>query len=95
MADLPLKGIRVIDLGHEWACPHTARFLADFGAEVIKIEHPTRGDDTRQWGPPFAKYQTADKTGPGESAYFLSVRLSYPLLCCSIGITTLLIFILI
>lgn len=47
MADLPLKGIRVIDLGHEWACPHTARFLADFGAEVIKIEYQKRLDFLR------------------------------------------------
>jgi hypothetical protein len=43
-------------------------------AEVIKIEHPTRGDDTRAWGPPFAKYTTdSSKQGPGESAYYLSV----------------------
>ena len=43
-------------------------------AEVIKIEHPTRGDDTRAWGPPFAKYATdSSKQGPGESAYYLSV----------------------
>ncbi|KAL2205507.1 succinyl-CoA:3-ketoacid-coenzyme A transferase 1 mitochondrial precursor [Sarocladium strictum] len=42
-------------------------------AEIIKAEHPTRGDDTRQWGPPFAPY-TDGQTGPGESAYFLSVN---------------------
>ncbi len=47
MTDLPLKGIRIIDLGHEWACPHTARFLADFGAEVIKIEYQKRLDFLR------------------------------------------------
>ena len=43
-------------------------------AEVIKIEHPTRGDDTRAWGPPYAKYtEDSGRDGPGESAYFLSV----------------------
>lgn len=47
MSDPPLMGIRVIDLGHEWACPHTARFLADFGAEVIKIEYLKRLDFLR------------------------------------------------
>jgi succinate--hydroxymethylglutarate CoA-transferase len=46
-----------------------------FRAEVIKIEHPTRGDDTRAWGPPYAKHVTGDKAdGPGESAYYLSVN---------------------
>ncbi|OAX78996.1 hypothetical protein ACJ72_06688, partial [Emergomyces africanus] len=43
-------------------------------AEIIKIEHPVRGDDTRAWGPPFAKYKEGTKTGPGESAYYLSVN---------------------
>lgn len=43
-------------------------------AEVIKIEHPTRGDDTRAWGPPYAKHIKGNKQdSPGESAYFLSV----------------------
>jgi succinate--hydroxymethylglutarate CoA-transferase len=43
-------------------------------AEIIKIEHPTRGDDTRAWGPPYAKYVKGDHAdGPGESAYFLAV----------------------
>lgn len=44
-------------------------------AEIIKVEHPTRGDDTRAWGPPFAEYApNSSKKGPGESAYFLAVR---------------------
>ena len=43
----PLDSIRVIDLGHEWACPHAARFLADFGAEVIKVEYLKRLDFLR------------------------------------------------
>jgi succinate---hydroxymethylglutarate CoA-transferase len=45
-----------------------------YSAEVIKVEHPTRGDDTRAWGPPYAKYTPeSGKEGPGESAYYLSV----------------------
>jgi len=44
-------------------------------AEVIKIEHPVRGDDTRAWGPPYAEYTPeSGKTGPGESAYYLAVN---------------------
>jgi len=47
----------------------------DIRAEVIKIEHPTKGDDTRHWGPPYAKYiEGSGKEGTGESAYFLAVR---------------------
>lgn len=43
-------------------------------AEVIKIEHPTRGDDTRAWGPPFAPYtEESGLKGPGEAAYYLAV----------------------
>lgn len=43
-------------------------------AEIIKIEHPTRGDDTRAWGPPYAAFtESSGMKGPGESAYYLSV----------------------
>lgn len=50
-------------------------WLTYLSAEVIKIEHPTRGDDTRAWGPPYAPYtDPSQHTGPGESAYFLSVN---------------------
>lgn len=46
-------------------------------AEVIKVEHPVRGDDTRAWGPPFAKYKPGSGLeGPGEAAYYLSVSIS-------------------
>lgn len=62
---LPLEGLRVLDLSRVLAGPYATMTLADLGADVIKIEHPERGDDTRGWGPPFVG---------GESAYFLSTN---------------------
>jgi succinate--hydroxymethylglutarate CoA-transferase len=73
-ANLPLAGIRVLDMTRVLAGPYCTQILGDLGAEVIKIEHPTRGDDTRAWGPPYAKYTDGKTQGPGESAYFLSVN---------------------
>jgi formyl-CoA transferase len=61
-----LAGIRVIDLSRVLAGPYCTMILGDLGADVIKIETPGRGDDTRQWGPPFAE--------GGESAYYLCVN---------------------
>jgi len=55
------------------AGPYCTQILGDLGAEVLKIEHPTRGDDTRQWGPPYAPHLDGS-SGPGESAYYLSVN---------------------
>ena len=49
----PLQGKRVIDLTRNVAGPYAAMILAEFGADVIKVETPGRGDDTREWGPPF------------------------------------------
>ncbi|MCJ1451975.1 hypothetical protein MMC28_002315 [Mycoblastus sanguinarius] len=72
---LPLAGTRVLDMTRVLAGPYCTQILGDLGAEVIKIEHPTRGDDTRAWGPPYAKHTKGDQTdSPGESAYFLSVN---------------------
>ncbi|PYO18977.1 MAG: hypothetical protein DMD85_19800, partial [Candidatus Rokuibacteriota bacterium] len=63
-AEPALKGIRVLDLTRVLAGPYCAMLLGDMGAEVIKIEEPGKGDDTRGW-PPFAG---------GESTYFMSVN---------------------
>ncbi|KAH8597492.1 formyl-coenzyme A transferase [Bisporella sp. PMI_857] len=71
---LPLAGIRILDLTRVLAGPYCTQILADLGAEIIKVEHPQRGDDTRAWGPPYAPYKTGTKHGPGESAYFLAVN---------------------
>lgn len=61
----PLRGIRVLDLSRILAGPFCTMMLSDLGADVIKLEPPGSGDETRTWGPPFEK---------GESAYFLSVN---------------------
>ncbi len=64
----PLQGIRVLDLSRILAGPWASQMLADLGAEVIKIERPGSGDDTRSWGPPYMPDQKGDATT--ESAYF-------------------------
>ena len=65
--DKPLAGIRVLDLSRILAGPWCSQHLADMGAEVIKVEHPERGDDTRGWGPPYLE-------GTQEAAYYLSTN---------------------
>ncbi|MBI3402824.1 MAG: CoA transferase [Acidobacteria bacterium] len=61
----PLDGITILDLTRVLSGPYCTMLLADMGARVIKVEQPGKGDDTRAWGPPFLK---------GESAYFLSIN---------------------
>ena len=68
---MALKGIRILDLTRILAGPYCSMILGDMGAEVIKVEHPINGDDTRKWGPPFLKSIDQSST---ESAYFLGVN---------------------
>jgi crotonobetainyl-CoA:carnitine CoA-transferase CaiB-like acyl-CoA transferase len=71
MSNLPLAGVRVLELARILAGPWAGQLLADLGAEVIKLERPGSGDDTRAWGPPFV--EGADGT-PLAAAYFHSTN---------------------
>lgn len=66
----PMADLVVVDLTRALAGPHAAMMLGDLGAEVIKVENPHGGDDTRGWGPPFVQPEEADR----ESTYFLSAN---------------------
>jgi crotonobetainyl-CoA:carnitine CoA-transferase CaiB-like acyl-CoA transferase len=68
----PLSHIRVLDLSRIMAGPWASQLLADLGADVIKVERPGAGDDTRAWGPPFLK--NADGSDTRDAGYFLSVN---------------------
>src|SRR5437763_1962414 len=63
----PLQDLRVVDLSRVLAGPYATMVLADLGADVVKIERPGDGDETRSWGPPYVG---------GEAAYFLAVNRS-------------------
>ena len=68
----PLTGLRVFDLTRILAGPMCTQILGDLGADIIKIERPGAGDDTRKWGPPFVKDKDGKDTA--ESAYYLSIN---------------------
>src|SRR5690348_8372737 len=61
----PLAGLQVVDFSRVLAGPYCTMLLADLGADVVKVERPGAGDETRSWGPPFVD---------GEAAYFLAVN---------------------
>lgn len=69
----PLQGVRVLDLTRVLAGPWATQLLADLGADVVKIERPVEGDDTRRWGPPYVRNEAS---GASEAAFFL---------CCNRG----------
>jgi crotonobetainyl-CoA:carnitine CoA-transferase CaiB-like acyl-CoA transferase len=78
-----LTGIRVLDLSRVLAGPWCTQTLADLGADVIKIERPGSGDDTRSWGPPFLKDAAGEDTA--EAAYYLGTNRNKRSVTCDIA----------
>ena len=76
--DLPLAGIRVLDLSRVFAGPMCGMVLGDFGAEVIKVEHPGRGDDTRDWGMRIGKTETTYYNSMNRNKRSITVDLQSP-----------------
>lgn len=77
-----LSHLKVLDLSRILAGPWASQMFADLGAEVIKIEHPEGGDDTRRWGPPYMRSDDGQETS--ESAYFLSTNRGKQSVCLDI-----------
>ncbi|WP_291477119.1 CoA transferase [Acidovorax sp.] len=76
--DFPLAGVRVLDLSRVFAGPLCGMVLADFGAEVIKVEHPGRGDDTRDWGMRIGKTETTYYNSMNRNKRSITVDLQTP-----------------
>ena len=76
-----LAGLRVLDLSRVLAGPWATQLLGDLGAEIIKIERPSRGDDTRSWSPPF---QYGSDPNTREASYFLSANRNKKSVCVDI-----------
>ena len=70
----PLQGLLILDMSRILAGPTCTQMLGDLGADVIKVERPGEGDDTRKWGPPYLKDLNGIDTT--ESAYYLSANRS-------------------
>jgi len=81
VSDFPLKNIKVLDLSRVLAGPWASQTLADLGAEVIKIERPGVGDDTRTWGPPWFDMPDGDAL----SAYFMSANRGKKSVCVDLA----------
>ena len=79
-----LQGIRILDLSRVLAGPWCTQTLADLGADVIKIERPGTGDDTRTWGPPFLKDNAGAETH--EAAYYLGTNRNKRSVTCDISL---------
>ncbi len=78
----PLSNVRILDLTRVLAGPWATQILADFGAEVLKIEKPGEGDDTRGWGPPFLANADGSR---GDAAYFLSTNRGKTSVCIDLA----------
>ncbi len=78
----PLTGLKVLDLTRVLAGPWATQMLADFGADVIKVEKPGEGDDTRGWGPPFLTNPDGSR---GDAAYFQSANRGKHSVCIDMG----------
>src|SRR6201993_2108979 len=78
-----LTGLRVLDLSRVLAGPWSTQTLADLGADVIKIERPGSGDDTRSWGPPFLQDDAGRDTH--EAAYYLGTNRNKRSITCDIA----------